>query len=761
MSSPSVPHTLTPENASQVWSALSDRVDELISAWETESEPPSLDRFLPAEPPALRRFMLVELIKVDLEFRYEQAKAPKQLADYLVEFPELAADDGIPCGLIYEEFHIRKRAGEAVDAAAYCKQYPAQARELGQLLCLESRHATTVVLGATRPKELDVGDSVDDFDLLTRLGKGAFASVYLARQRSMQRIVALKVSADRGSEPQTMAQLDHPHIVRVYDQRILPDDKLRLLYMQHIPGGTLESVVEVMRRTPLLERSGRTLLLAVDRALERRGESPPIDSHLRERLAGCTWPEVVCWLGARLAGALDYAHQRGVLHRDIKPANVLVAADGSPKLADFNISYSSKLDGVTPAAYFGGSLAYMSPEQLEAYNPAHDRTADELDGRSDIYSLGVMLWELLTGERPWKDQPLDGNWPRTLERMVALRRAGLSQATLRQLPLVMPPCMDQVLARCLAANPEDRFPTGAELARQLELCLQPRTQRLLRPRQRSIQRFLQRQPLWSMLAAGLAPNVLISGVNIVYNHEAFIKYLSPAAQELFRRVQLLVVNGVCYPLATIILILIALPILKAVWRVQHGGELDSAFAARTRRRVLAYGDLVAVVSAVTWLLSGVIFPLWIRVHEGDSPSAGLQTFLQFLASQALSGLLAATLTFFLLTFVMVRLVYPLLINASVPHADELGGLRNLAWRVWIYFGLAVTVPFLAVIIVSLVQTRLSALIGVLGVVGLFGFILAFVLAHAIRRDLESLAVAVAPPGDAVGASTDSFWTASR
>ena len=185
----------------------------------------------------------------------------------------------------------------------------------------------------------------------------------------MQRLVALKVSRDRGYEPQTLAQLDHPHIVRVYDQRQLPEQKLRLLYMQYIAGGTLQGVVEHARGVPATMRSGATLLEAIDQAL---GAPRRAAAERLARLAiGCNGPagrEVVCWLGSRLAGALAYAHQRGVLHRDVKPANVLVGADGHPKLADFNISFS-KLDGATPAAYFGGSLAYMSPEQLEACDP--------------------------------------------------------------------------------------------------------------------------------------------------------------------------------------------------------------------------------------------------------------------------------------------------------------------------------------------------------------------------------------------------------
>ena len=148
--------------------------------------------------------------------------------------------------------------------------------------------------------------------------------------------------------------------------------------------------------------------------MRRRGRGPSRSaanrrrsgSALRERLAAWTWPETVCWLGARLAEALDHAHRQGVLHRDVKPANVLLTAEGSPKLADFNVSFSCKLDGANPAAFFGGSLAYMSPEQLEAFNPAHGRDPGDLDGRADLYSLCIVLWELLAGRRPFPDDAL-------------------------------------------------------------------------------------------------------------------------------------------------------------------------------------------------------------------------------------------------------------------------------------------------------------------------------------------------------------------
>src|SRR5262249_43910733 len=158
------------------------------------------------------------------------------------------------------------------------------------------------------------------------------------------------------------------NIVRVYDQRVLPERRMQLMYMQHIPGGTLGDVLELSRQQAPALRTGEVIVDSVDRILGRHGESPPGDSRLRRRLATMSWPEAVCLLGMPLAHALEYAHQHGVLHRDVKPANVLLAADGSPKLVDFNVSFSSKLEGATPAAFFGGSLAYMSPEQIEAYN---------------------------------------------------------------------------------------------------------------------------------------------------------------------------------------------------------------------------------------------------------------------------------------------------------------------------------------------------------------------------------------------------------
>ncbi|MBI3465137.1 MAG: serine/threonine protein kinase, partial [Planctomycetes bacterium] len=602
--------TLDIDDASRAWAVLSHHVMSFANAWQAGHEPPRLTDFCPEHPLAIRRLVLTELAKLDIKHRYQRSIEPKLVEAYLAEYPELVGEEGPACDLIYEEFRIRRLADPAVDIDEYYRRFPQQASMLARMLDNEVPNATSTLCQDKGPPRLTAGQQIDDFDLLTLLGQGAFGQVFLARQRSMQRLVALKISADRGNEPQTMAQLDHPQIVRVYDQRVLPERGQRLLYMQYIPGGTLQAVIEWVRRTPPADRSGMTLMAAVDQALREAGQEPPADSRTRQR----------------------YAHKRGVLHRDIKPANVLVAGDCSPLLADFNISYSSKVEGATPAAYFGGSLAYMSPEQLEAYDPRHARRAEDLDGRSDIFSLGVLLWELLTGRRPFEDDSLDQGWSRVIDSMIDRRRAGIDRERMAQFPAEAPPELERILRQCLAPDPDQRFASADDLARQLELCLQPQVQRLLRPAAGGWRRQACRSPWPTAILLGVAPNALASGFNIRYNWTEIIRDLNTPAQEVFQNIQLAVVNVTAYSIGITLAVVAAWPVLNAIRALSRGRQIERVRLPWLRNRCLWLGDYVAWIGIALWSVTGAVFPIWL---QAGTPNAQLKPhhYVHFITSQ--------------------------------------------------------------------------------------------------------------------------------
>lgn len=604
--------------------------------------------------------------------------------------------------------------------------------------------------GGSAVPEVDAGQRLDDFDLLLPLGQGAFARVFLARQRTMQRLVALKVSSDESQEPQTLAQLDHPHIVRVFDQRFLDERRLRLIYMQYVSGGTLQAVVEKVRECPRAERTGALLFHAIDGCLAARGDSPPNEPALRRKLSAWSWPRVVCWLGARLAGALAYAHGQGVLHRDLKPANVLLAADGSPKLADFNISFCSQVEGATPAASFGGSLPYMSPEQLEAFGLLGQVRPAELDARSDVYSLGVLLWELLTGERPFADPSPSNSLKTALAEMVEKRR---ERSFSRELPSDLPAGLKETLLRCLAFDRSERIATARELERQLDLCLQPRARRLLQPPAGSWRFAAQRHCLLALVLAGLAPNLAASGLSIGYNWFAIISRLAPRAQQLFAN-QILWINPIAYALAVVWLLHLARPVLWCV-RKRSGGQEDEPMAgqlALARRRCLWLGDYVAWVTAAAWTASGVCFVSWLRLSvTGDERGIALD-HVHFFTALVLCGLMAATLSFFCVTFTAVRVFFPRLVETGDDDANAAGELARLAARSGLYFVLAVSVPFLAmvatVLLLEAAQDRWA--VSVLGTLGLASFAIAYRLWQEIQRDIAALTGAIDPAADDLG-----------
>ncbi|NLE78901.1 MAG: serine/threonine protein kinase [Rhodococcus sp.] len=701
--------------------------DRLLAHWESTGSPSELANYLP-DTDAIRRAALVELIKVDLDYRWLHSRQPKRIADYCREFPELLAES-LPAELVYEEYRVRRASGEQVDPGDYMAEFPEQAARFEALLEQDRRISDGTLTDLAAAAELGAGQRLDDFDLVDEIGRGAFARVFLARQRSMQRWVALKVSRDVGNEPQTLAQLDHPYIVRVFDQRILEDRHMRVLFMEYVPGGTLLDVVRRVRGTAPANRSGRLLLDAIDQALADGKIMVATDAAQREEIAALSWPETVAWIGLRLAEALQYASDHGVLHRDIKPANVLLAADGTPKLADFNVSSSDTVRA--GAGFLGGSVAYMSPEQLEAVDTASSRTAGDLDTRSDIYSLGVMLWELLTGGRPFDDPATADGSPPTPGALLESRRLGVDSA--HTLP-DCPAALRRILVKSLAPDRANRWSDGRKLARQFALCLDPRARELVYPKPGSWRSKMWR---WSVPIVALAigiPNLVASWYNYRVNKILIISKLDEPVQEHLEQVHLLV-GVIAFAVGSALILYWCRYAVTVPRGLQQGRTYDAAVLQKARGAVLGIGNRAVTVSFCLWLVAAVVYPIALHLIAGGVPGG---TFPLLTASLAVCGAVALAYPYFILTFYSVRCLFPIVLSRGELRGEDGRRIRSLSRTLTRYLALAAAVPLIGIAALSFGGEATVVGVRVLCVVGIVAFVVIYQVFRRIEADLRAL-----------------------
>ncbi len=371
--------------------------------------------------------------------------------------------------LIYEEFCLREEDETASppEPAEYYTRYPEVAESLRRVLDIHGLvdSGTTTGLHAPGPPAIPfpaAGETIAGFRLVEELGRGAFARVFLAQERQLaDRLVALKVSRTGSREPQTLARLQHTHIVPVHSYRTDPATGLHLLCMPYFGRVTLARVLDDPRVRNT--RSGAELIAAIDRV--GATESPHGNRVAgRAALARRSYAQAIAWWGARMAEALEHAHDRGVLHRDVKPTNVLITADAMPMLLDFNLAREAVLDDAeTDRTLPGGTLDYMSPEHLDEL--AEGRS-DQVDARSDVYGLGVLLYEALTGSKPFPAPRGASSATEMLQRAAEDRRAGAPRLRARH-PEV-PAAMAAIVTHCLEPDPDDRYASASELAADLQ-----------------------------------------------------------------------------------------------------------------------------------------------------------------------------------------------------------------------------------------------------------------------------------------------------
>lgn len=436
-----------------------------------------------------RALAMAATVKADLHRRYRNGESPA-VAEYLDRYPELRDYNDRMVSLIYEEFCLRKDANEDVGIESFCDRYPEWKKAVAsQLKChllineaagLKSLINKAAESRPTTPEFPNPGESFGEFDLISILGTGGSSRVFLARDSSLGgREVVLKVAVDQGNEPTILGRLIHPRIVWINSVSYHPTKPLRGLSMPYHPGLPLDEILKRLRTSrPRDARAFWDVLVAGPVGTSNDGAvpaSPPI----RELPGGDGWSgfpfhgtyaQGVAWIGQVLAETLDYAHGQRIFHRDIKPGNVLMTRRGGPLLLDFNMAESAQVPERAQDVLHGGTPPYMAPEQIRAFlNPALSTRGD---ASSDVYSLGLVLRELLTGRLP--DLP-DMALPLRLALSDLLELRARAHLGIRDENPDVPHALEAIVSRCLAFNPEERYTSAADLAADLKnfLRLQP------------------------------------------------------------------------------------------------------------------------------------------------------------------------------------------------------------------------------------------------------------------------------------------------
>jgi serine/threonine protein kinase/tetratricopeptide (TPR) repeat protein len=396
-----------------------------------------------------------------------RAGRPTSVEDYLAQAPWLRHDPESLLDLIYNEIRLREERGEAPDVEEYRRRFPALSEEL--LVQFEVHRAMRPGLGLSAlPREDIDGEggsrsrplpTIEGFEVLGELGRGAMGVVYHARHLRLNRAVAIKMIlagshagprdlARFETEARAVARLQHPHIVQIHE--IGEQENRPFVCLELVAGGSLA------RRL-----SGRPLP-----------------------------PRQAAELAELLARAVQYAHEQQIVHRDLKPANVLLAPsdarrgirldgpDGEdyvePKITDFGlaklIDHDPESEGASPAHSVSagpvGTPPYMAPEQADrSASSPYSRAAG--DGRAtDVYALGAILYEMLTGRPPF----VAATVYETLQQVV-----GLDAVPPRRFQPQVPRDLETVCLACLRKDPRQRYATALDLAEDLRRFLDGRS----------------------------------------------------------------------------------------------------------------------------------------------------------------------------------------------------------------------------------------------------------------------------------------------
>ncbi|MHB0956490.1 MAG: protein kinase domain-containing protein [Pirellulaceae bacterium] len=392
-------------------------------------------------------------------------------ADFLARHPELRRRQSVLLELAYEEYCLRKEAGESLTLESFCDRFPSCRRSLGRLLAVHDCGNEDVKLAATF--DLDevewpaIGTNFLGFLLLQELGRGAFAHIYLARQPALgNRLVVVKVAQYGAAEAETLGRLAHRNIVPVYSVNEDRTSHVTAVCMPYLGSATLLDVLDVgFADNQPPERARFIQEIAVQESIAEA--VPEMYVGPDPRLQHGTYIDGIVHLAVQLAEALQHTHQAGICHRDLKPSNVLLTPSGCPMLLDFNLSSDNQLE----RTFVGGTLPYMAPEQLQSMTSADMVQDVDTDPRSDLFSLGVILYELFTGRLPFSDRP-PGAAPSEAAALIRARQQRGCPGVRRYNPRVNAK-LSRLVDQCLACDPAQRPASAQALAAALRGQLTP------------------------------------------------------------------------------------------------------------------------------------------------------------------------------------------------------------------------------------------------------------------------------------------------